>query len=313
MKKIFFLLLIATFGFYYFLKEEYDSLTVTSPLPDVLSQVFQKTLGATTHWEPNISIDNQNKVEKLITSSSSALSYDITLDKLLYGKNLNTKLPIASITKIMTALVAIENEQLDKKITITKDMLVGENSMGIQEGEVLTLESLLYGLILPSGNDAAEAIARGSKVGRDNFIYMMNKKAEDLGLSNTHFTNPSGLEGDGDQYSTAEDLLVITRFALENQSFSKIVSTFEYHIPSSDEHKEYNLYNDTNLLTSYPGVKGVKSGFTDEAGYCLVSFLDYEGHKIIAILLNSENRRQDMKDLLDYSLESLGVRPPLHL
>ena len=185
--------------------------------------------------------------------------------------------------------------------------------MGLTEGEILKLEDLLYGLVLLSGNDAAETIAEGSPFGRDNFVYLMNKRAEELGLTDTRFTNPSGLEGDGDQYSTAYDLLVISRYALQNPDFSEIVSTVTHDIPASSEHNAYYLFNETNLLTSYPGVKGVKTGYTNEAGLCLVTYLEYKGHKIIAVLLNAQNRRQEMKDLLDYSLKTLGVEPPPHI
>jgi D-alanyl-D-alanine carboxypeptidase (penicillin-binding protein 5/6) len=246
-------------------------------------------------------------------TARSALSYDLATNQFVYQKNIYEKLPIASLTKIMTALVAIENEDLGKRIIIDKKSAeIGEDSMGLSAGEILTLEDLLYGLMLHSGNDAAEAIARSSTFGRENFIYLMNKKAQDLGAINTNFTNPSGLEGDGDQHSTAYDLLIITRNALENKIFAKIVSTVEYKIPKIEEHKEYDLFNETNLLTSYPGVRGVKTGFTNEAGYCLVTYLEYGGHRIIAVLLDSKNRREEMKDLLDYSLRSFGVAPPKH-
>ena len=125
--------------------------------------------------------------------------------------------------------------------------------------------------------------------------------------------NPSGLQGDGEQYTTAYDLLVITRYALDHfPVVSKIAATYEYVISSTHTHKEYDLYNETNLLTSYPGVKGLKTGYTPEAGLCLVTYLEYKGHKIVGIILNSENRRQEMKDLLDYSLNYFGVKPPIH-
>ena len=213
----------------------------------------------------------------------------------------------------MTAIVALENGKISDELVVSREAAeIGENAMGISEGETYTLEELLYGLILHSGNDAAETIARGSRFGRENFVYLMNKKAEDLGLSDTRFINPSGLEGENNQYSTVYDLLVITRYALENPTFAKIVSTVEYEIPYTQDHKYIYLFNETNLLTSYPGVRGVKTGYTDEAGLCLVTYLNHEGHKIIAILLNAENRRQEMKDLLDYSLKILGIEPPPH-
>ncbi len=140
----------------------------------------------------------------------------------------------------------------------------------------------------------------------------MNKKAEDLGLTDTHFTNPTGLEGDGKQYSTVNDLLVITRYALQNPAFAEVAAIYEHNMEQTDKHKAYTLYNETNLITSYPGVKGVKTGYTDEAGMCLVTYLEYDGHKIIAVLLNASNRRQEMKDLLDYSLRAVGIKPPPH-
>jgi D-alanyl-D-alanine carboxypeptidase len=139
----------------------------------------------------------------------------------------------------------------------------------------------------------------------------MNDKAKALGLTDTHFDNPTGLQGDGQQYTTAYDLLVITRYALENfPLFAKIVSTANYDLQETSSHKAYSLYNETNLLTTYPGVAGVKTGYTPEAGLCLVTYLDYGGHKIIGVLLNSENRRGEMKDLLDHALEVLGIEPP---
>ena len=139
----------------------------------------------------------------------------------------------------------------------------------------------------------------------------MNDKAKSLGLKTTNFTNPSGLEGNGDQYSTATELLVIARYALlKFPTFSRVVATPEYHIKKTSIHPEYFLTNETNLLTTYPGVKGVKTGYTTEAGFCLITFLDYKGHRIIGILLGSENRRQEMRELLDYSLKTLSIEPP---
>ena len=220
---------------------------------------------------------------------------------------------MASLTKIMTAIVAIENRKEDDRYIVKESDLVGENSMGLSSGEVLTLEELLYGLILPSGNDAAEVLASSYPGGRNAFISAMNDKASSLGLTNTSFTNPTGLEGDGKQYSTAYDLLVITRFGLKNfPLFREVVSTVEKEILGNSYHKYFYLYNETNLLTSYPGVRGVKTGYTPEAGLCLVTYLDYEGHEILGVLLGSQNRRQEMKDLLDSSLKLQGVEPPLH-
>lgn len=285
---------------------------IASPLPKLLTDTFYKQANAQYFWQPNLNLVNSSQKSPAL-SAKSAISYDTATNNLLYEKNIDSKLPIASLTKIMTAVIALENLDLNSDITVSKSSAaIGEDSMGLSEGEKHSLEDLLYGLMLKSGNDAAEAIAQGSKFRRDDFVHLMNKKAEDLGLTNTRFTNPTGLQGDGEQYSTAKELLVLTHYALQKGEFAKVAATYEHDIDQTSTHKAYVLYNETNLLTTYPGVEGVKTGYTDEAGMCLVTFLNYKGHKIIAVLLNSENRRQEMIDLLDYSLKTLGVTPPNH-
>ncbi|MCL4387463.1 serine hydrolase [Patescibacteria group bacterium] len=237
----------------------------------------------------------------------------MTTKKTLYAKNIRQKLPLASLTKIMTAIIALENPKKDDRYIVKKEYLVGEDSMGLDAGEILNLKELLYGLILHSGNDAAETIAGNYPGGRYAFIKAMNDKAKSLGLKDTNFSNPSGLPWDGDQFTTAYDLLIITNYALSNFSeFRSVSETFNYVIPKTNTHKEFILENETNLLSSYPGVKGVKTGYTGDAGYCLITYLDYDGHKIIGILLNSENRRDEMKELLDFGLKQVGVNPPPH-
>lgn len=284
--------------------------TLGIPVPEKLLGVATTT-DSRELWKPRIPRIGAPP-DALPLTAVSAISYDLTDDKLLYARNIEERLPLASLTKIMTAIVALETYAPDQKLEVTEADLVGENSMGLLNGEELPFSELLYGMMLPSGNDAAEVIARNSSFGRENFVYLMNKKAEDLGLSNTRFTNPSGLEGDGAQYSSAYDLLVLTRYALQNKTFAEVARTVEHTVPASKTNQEYYLYNETNLLTSYPGVKGVKTGYTYEAGMCLVSYLEYKNHKIIAVVLNSSNRRQEMKDLLDYSLTKLGEEPPQH-
>ena len=284
-----------------------------SPLPDFLT--FSKNNQVTTLelWLPSKSaVRKKDDLEKLEISAKSAFVYDLTTDKILFEKNLAEKLPMASLAKIMTSIIALENYKEDDKVKVRKEDLVGENSMGLSNGEVLTVEELLYGLILPSGNDAAEALARNYSGGRQEFIKAMNNKAKSLGLSSTNFTNPTGLEGDGRQYTTVYDLLVITKHAMRFELFRKVVSTFEYSIEQTRNHKAFYFQNETNLLTSYPGVKGVKTGYTEEAGLCLVTYLDYHGHEIIGIILGSNNRREEMKELLDYSLIIQGIAAPHH-
>jgi len=286
---------------------------ILSPLPDFLTYYKNKQVATISLWFPSFVSNIFNRGEPQITAKS-ALIYDLTSDKTIYSKNPKERLPIASLTKIMTAIIALENQKQGDNYVVNKADLVGENSMGITQGEVLNLRELLYGLILLSGNDSAEVLAGNFPGERPAFIKAMNEKTNALGLSDTNFTNPTGLEGDGQQYSTAYDLLVITKYALSKFSiFRDVASTYDYQIYQTANHKAFYLENETNLLTSYPGVKGVKTGYTPEAGLCLVTYLDYQGHKIIGILLNSDNRRGDMKDLLDYALKIQGIKPPPHI
>ncbi len=287
---------------------------VTSPLPSFLTFIKNNQVLSLNLWIPSWIYEKSiptNIVPPEI-SARSALVYDLTTSKILFEKNSKEKLPMASITKIMTAIIGLENQKKDDKYLVTKDDLVGENSMGLSESEVLTLEELLYGLMLQSGNDAAETIASNYQGGREKFIEAMNNKAKALGLSDTNFTNPTGLEGDGGQYTTVYDLLVITKYAMKSPLFKRVVATFSHYIPQTETHKEYFLENETNLLTSYPGVFGVKTGYTPEAGLSLVTYLHYNRHEIIGVILGSDNRREEMKELLDYGLKIQGITPPAH-
>lgn len=289
------------------------SQSLLSPLPNFLNLFSNNEVETLNLWLPKLTQPVNSSVKKPQIDGKSAILYDLTTKEVLYSKNPNERLPMASLTKIMTAIIALENQRKDNKYLVKPEDLVGEDSMGLSTGEVMPLSGLLYGLVLHSGNDAAETLASAYPTGRTGFIKAMNEKVKALGLSDTNFTNPTGLEGDGNQYSTAYDLLVMTDFALNNfPLFDQVVSTFDYNLAATSTHKAYYLENETNLLTSYPGVKGVKTGYTPDSGLCLVTYLDYGGHKIIGVLLGSDNRIKDMKDLLDYGLETEGITPPPH-
>lgn len=264
-------------------------------------------------WTAPITVANTKDTQAPFISAKSALVFDMTSNTTLFAKDATVRRPMASLTKIMTAIVALEHPKDDDTYAVRPQSLVGEDSMGLTSGESLSLSDLLYGLILNSGNDAAETLADNFPGGRNSFIYAMNQKVASLGLSDTHFTNPTGLQGDGAQYTTVKDLLVMTRYALEHfPLFRDVVATFDYTIPATNTHKAFYMENETNLISSYPGVKGVKTGYTPEAGLCLVTYLDYGGHRIIGVILDSDDRRDDMKELLDYSLKKLGITPPRH-
>ena len=308
---VFICVLLVLFGSNYYLNTNKNkSISLTLPLPFNFTILKNPQVSTLDIWDPR-RVFGQNM--SLNITGKSALAYDLTTNKVLFIKNPNQRLPMASLTKIMTAIVALEHPLSSDQYLVKKQYLVGEDSMGLSSGEILSLKELLYGLVLHSGNDAAETLAGNFSGGRNAFIKAMNEKALSLGLNNTHFTNPTGLEGDGDQYTTAYDLLIETRYALKNfLVLDQVVATFDHNIYATSFHKAYYLENETNLLTSYPGVMGVKDGYTPQAGLCLVTYLDYKGHKIIAVLLGSDDRRGEMKEILDYSLKEEGVIPPKH-
>lgn len=283
---------------------------LTSPLPDFLSLAKNKEVRFLDLWLPHIEKTEGSTISPE-TTGRAVLMYELGSEKTLYEKNARERMPMASLTKIMTAIIALENKREDNRYVARGEHLVGEDSMGITPNESFTLEELLYGLMLNSGNDAAEVIAGNYPGGRDAFLKAMDSKAKALGLTDTKFSNPTGLQGDGVQHTTAYDLLVMTRYAVEHfPELVSITSTFETTIPATDGHKEFFLTNETNLISTYPGVKGFKTGYTPEAGMCLVTYLEYKEHRVVGILLNSENRREEMKRLLDFSLTQLDEIPP---
>lgn len=283
-----------------------------TPLPGFLSRVTNNQVATLELWLPPTRILKTSYSSPTLTGTA-AISYDLSTKKVLFTKNPDMLLPFASLTKIMTAIVALEYFSPDYVLTVPTSALVGEDSVGLDPGEKLTTEELLYGMILHSGNDTAETFATNYPGGRSAFINAMNQKAESLGLTHTHFTNPTGLQGDGDQHTTAYDLLIMTKYALEHfPQFATIAATVSIDLSKTATHKEYYLENETNLLTTYPGVKGIKTGYTPEAGLCLVTYIEYQNHRIIVVLLGSQNRREEMKEILDYSLKIQGITPPYY-
>lgn len=285
--------------------------SINSPIPDFLMLDKNNQVTLLDFWTPVLQQVHGDTGPLNDLTAQSVLMYDLTENKILYEKDPDVRRPMASLTKIMTAIIAMENKKPNDKYNVVPADIVGQDSMGVSTGEVYDFQDLLYGMLLQSGNDAAEVFAHNYPGGRSAFITAMNNKAKALGMLNTHYTNPSGLQGDGDQYTTAYDLLVVTKYALQQYpEFARDVATATYNIPQTKTHKALTLSNETNLLTSYPGVEGVKTGYTPEAGLCLVTYLNYGGHKIIGIILNSQDRRGEMKQLLDYSLKTINITPP---
>ncbi len=218
----------------------------------------------------------------------------------IFRQNENARLPMASTTKIMTALVALESLPPDTPVKITASSVgVEGSSIYLVEGEVLTLEQLLYALMLESANDAAAAIAVAVSGSVEAFAQRMNQKAAELGLTDTHFVNPHGLDHK-EHYTTAYELALIARAALENQAFRAICATERKTIPLHGTEGVRLLLNHNKLLDSYEGCIGVKTGFTKKTGRCLVSAAERDGVTLIAVTLGAPDDWRDHTAMLDY-------------
>ncbi len=247
--------------------------------------------------------------------AAASMLVEVDPHVVLTGQNMNAELPMASTTKIMTAVLALETGNLDQPVTIGSDVLdlpSDASRMGISPGEVLTVRQLLYGLMLPSGDDAAIAIADaiGAERGK-NFIDLMNQQAQFLGLTHTHYVNPNGLDAPG-HYTSASDLVNLTRFALRLPLFPTLIDTYEYKIPATSQHKAYDLINTNELIWpsgGYPGADGVKTGTTGLAGDCLVFAATRSGHQLVGVVLDAPSdaaRYADARALLDWGFSVIG-------
>lgn len=236
-------------------------------------------------------------------SAQGVLAVDLTSGISLYEKNSDARLLPASTTKIITALVSLDTYQLDQVLTVGKGVSVDGQKIGLFPGEKMKFENLLYGLLVYSGNDAAETLAQDYPGGYDAFIAAMNQKATDLSMTNTHFDNPVGLDTDG-QYSTAKDLVRASEVAMKNPEFAKIVGTKNVTITDDSGKIVYNLQNVNELLGVVPGVMGVKTGWTENARENLVTYLERDNHKIMIALLGSQDRFGETKELIDWIFTS---------
>jgi D-alanyl-D-alanine carboxypeptidase (penicillin-binding protein 5/6) len=238
-----------------------------------------------------------------ILSAQGAIAIDMDSGVPLYEKNPDAPLLPASTTKIVTALVALDLYDPDTVLTVgTKSVVVGQK-MGLFVGEKMRMEDLLYGLLVYSANDAAEALAENHPQGYDEFIEDMNKKARDLHMTNSHFENPVGLDGNAHR-STARDLVRASEIAMRNPIFSKIVGTKEIVITDASGKYSYDLVNLNKLLGVVPGVIGVKTGWTESARENLVTYVTRDGHEILITLLGSQDRFGETKELIDWVFAS---------
>ncbi|MBO8170638.1 MAG: D-alanyl-D-alanine carboxypeptidase [Bacillaceae bacterium] len=237
-------------------------------------------------------------------SARAAAMIDVESGRILYDKNADQPLPIASITKIMTAIVALEQADPEETVVVPRIAEgVEGSSIYIKTGEKYKLLDLLYGLMLRSGNDAAVAIAYHVGGSVDGFVFLMNRKAEELGMKNTHFVNPHGLHDD-EHYSSARDMAILTSYALKNPLFQEIVKTRVKHIDWPGQDWDRRLINKNKMLKYYKGADGVKTGYTRKAKRTLVSSATRNGVQLATVTLNDPDDWNDSMNLLDWGFET---------
>lgn len=233
-------------------------------------------------------------------SAQTAIMIEANSGEVLYEKNAEGKAYPASITKIMTALLAVENGTLDKKVKVSANASgVEGSSIYLEVGEKISLRDLVYGLMLRSGNDAAIAISEEIGGSTSNFVIMMNKRARELGAFNTHFTNPNGLHNP-DHYTTAKDMALIAMAAMKNADFKEVAATKSW-VTERGEGKYNYFYNKNKVVYQYNGGTGIKIGYTKAAGRTLVASSERNGMELICVVMNAPDWFQDTYKLMDYA------------
>lgn len=244
--------------------------------------------------------------DKPSVSAKAAVLISADTGEMIYSLNASTKLPMASTTKIMTTLLCLESGSLDEEFVVDSEAIKVEgSSMGLVEGDIVTKYALCCGMLLPSGNDAANATAVKLAGSLENFAVMMNEKAKELGMSKSYFVTPSGLEGTG-HGSSAYDMAILAREALKNEIFKEICSQQSIQVKFGNPPYERWLKNTNKLLSMYDGVYGVKTGFTDEAGRCLVSACERDGKELICVTLNDRDDWNDHMTLYNYGFSQVS-------
>ena len=241
--------------------------------------------------------------DSINVSAKSAVLINAHTGEVLFEKNCKSRLSMASTTKIMTSLILAEQKDISKVITVTDEMVrVEGSSMGLISGDKVSLENLLYGMLLASGNDAANATAYALGKSVSGFAKIMNDKAKLIGMNDTNFVTPSGLDDDA-HYSTAYDMAILTAVALKNKAFKAACSTKSRRVYLCDGEKQLTLTNHNKLLGTYEGLVGVKTGFTKKSGRCLVTAAERNGVCLVAVTLSAPDDWNDHRALLDYGFE----------
>ncbi|MEA3355015.1 MAG: D-alanyl-D-alanine carboxypeptidase family protein [Patescibacteria group bacterium] len=256
---------------------------------------------------------NHTNIQAPYLSARSIIIIDQNSKTILYQKNPDLISSPASITKVMTALVVLDNYQLDQVVTINSLNSIGQ-IMELEIGEQITVENLLYGLLVQSGNDAAYTLANLHQDGQKGFIKAMNNKAKELKLHNTQFQNPTGLDSYG-HYSTTHDIAILGAIAMENKIFKKMVNTKTITITDVNNTVIHKLETINDLLGKVSGLKGIKTGWTELAGECLVTYTKRGNKEIITVILGSQDRFGESAQLIDWTFNNhqwLKVSPTIH-
>ncbi len=298
----------------------YFSKTINTSLVSPVLNISRLSIGDNI-WFPKDQVLGTSVVTEkdLATMTAKAAFFvDTQTGEVLYEKNSHARLRIASLAKIMTAIITLEYKKPTDMMAVSQRASDMEpDKMFLQPNEKLSATELLSGIFLDSGNDAAEVLAERVTGRREEFITLMNSKAAQLGMKDTLFINPSGLEEDDlknqgqliDQYSSAYDVILMSRYAIRRWPLIIDISSQPHiFIPQTTDHQDYDLYSGINLLTTYPGVVGLKTGFTPEAGLTLVTLARKDGKEVLGVILGATDRRDDAKKLLDYSFQKLSVK-----
>ncbi|MGI5828495.1 MAG: D-alanyl-D-alanine carboxypeptidase family protein [Patescibacteria group bacterium] len=247
---------------------------------------------------PNLYPVNKTGAAAPNLTARSAIAVDIDSKAVIFLKNPDEHLLPASTTKMVTALVALQEYNLTDVVIIKNPVYIGQ-IMELQEDEQITIENLLYGLLVHSGNDVAQALADLHPRGSEVFIEKMNEIVKSLGLKDTHFTNPTGLE-DSEHYSTVHDLAIIGAEVISHPELEKMVSTKTITVTDVSGEIVHELENINELLGIVPGLKGIKTGWTENAGECLVAYTERDGHRVITAILGSYDRFGETRILVDW-------------
>lgn len=240
-----------------------------------------------------------------IIEAKGSIAKDLATGEILFEKNSNQRLKTASLTKLMTILIILEENKLDDVTTVSSNAASTQGStMFLKAGEKITIRNLLYGALLPSANDAAVALAEYNAGSVSSFVEKMNSKAAELGLTNTHFSNPIGLD-DNDNYSSAADLASLGAYLYHNKFIKENAKTKEMEVSSVSGNYTHKLESTNKLLDSYLKINGLKTGTTSGAGLCFVAIAENDtGHEIITVVLGSPDRFEESKFLIDWIFRS---------